>query len=76
MYQSSLNDPNKFWGEIAKQFYWDTPTDYDNFFKYNFDITKGPIFTKVMNGATTNITFNLLDRNIQNGYGDKVAFYW
>lgn len=76
MYQSSLSDPNKFWGDIAKQFHWETPIDYDNFFNYNFDITKGPIFTKVMNEATTNITYNILDRNIQNGDGDKVAFYW
>ncbi|XP_059502208.1 acyl-CoA synthetase short chain family member 2 like isoform X2 [Stegostoma tigrinum] len=30
-----------------------------------------------MQGATTNICYNLLDRNIQeNGQGNKVAYYW
>lgn len=76
MYQKSLDKPAEFWGEIAKQFDWETPPDYDRFFRYNFDITKGPIFTKWMDGATTNIAYNLLDRNVRNGYGDKVAFYW
>lgn len=76
MYLESLDDPDRFWGEITKQFYWETPANKDNFFSFNFDITKGPIFTKWMNGATTNITYNLLDRNIKNGLGDNVAYYW
>lgn len=76
MYLASLNNPESFWGDIAKEFHWENPINYDNFFKYNFDVTKGPIFTKWMNGATTNITYNLLDRNIKNGHGEKIAFYW
>ncbi|KAG5883509.1 hypothetical protein JTB14_013936 [Gonioctena quinquepunctata] len=76
MHQKSLDNPEDFWGAIAKNFHWETPIDYNNFFKYNFDITKGPIFTKWMDGATTNVSYNLLDRNIRKGYGDKVAFYW
>lgn len=76
MHQKSLDNPEEFWGEIAKQFHWETPIDYSRFFRYNFDITKGPIFTKWMDGATTNICYNLLDRNIRNGHGEKVAFYW
>lgn len=76
MYQQSIDNPEEFWGEIAKQFYWETPIDINKFFRYNFDITKGPIYTKWLDGATTNISYNLLDRNIRNGHGDKVAFYW
>ncbi|XP_056632408.1 acetyl-coenzyme A synthetase [Diorhabda carinulata] len=76
MYQASIDNPDEFWGNIARQFHWETPIDYDKFFRYNFDITKGPIFTKWMDGATTNISYNLLDRNVRNGHGDKVAFYW
>lgn len=76
MYQKSIDNPEEFWGEIAKQFYWETSIDVNRFFRYNFDITKGPIFNKWLDGATTNISYNLLDRNIRNGHGDKVAFYW
>lgn len=76
MYRKSLDNPEEFWGEIAKQFYWETPANHDRFFDYNFDVTKGPIFTKWLDGATTNVSFNLLDRNVRNGNGDKIAFYW
>ncbi|CAG9821794.1 unnamed protein product [Phaedon cochleariae] len=76
MHKKSLEKPEEFWGEIAKQFYWETPIDHKNFFRYNFDITKGPIFTKWMDGATTNVSYNLLDRNVRNGNGEKIAFYW
>lgn len=44
---------------------------------YNFDVTKGEIFVKCMSGASTNICYNLLDRNVyEKNLGDKVAFYW
>lgn len=44
---------------------------------YNFDVTKGEIFVKCMGGASTNICYNLLDRNVhEKKLGDKVAFYW
>ncbi|XP_053593848.1 acetyl-coenzyme A synthetase isoform X2 [Microplitis demolitor] len=29
-----------------------------------------------MEGASTNISFNLLDKNVKCGNGDKIAFYW
>ncbi|XP_018325951.1 acetyl-coenzyme A synthetase [Agrilus planipennis] len=76
MYLQSLDNPEAFWGEIIKQFHWETPVEYDNFFRYNFDIRKGPIYTKWFDGATTNICYNVLDRIVQRGYGDKVAYYW
>lgn len=76
MYQKSIDKPDEFWGDIAKQFHWETPINYDKFHTFNFDITKGPIFTKWMDGATTNICYNLLDRNVRNGHGEKIAFYW
>lgn len=76
MYKQSIDNPEEFWGDIAKQFYWETQPNPDKFFTYNFDIRKGPIFSKWLDGATTNICYNLLDRNIRGGHGDKVAFYW
>lgn len=76
LHKHSIDNPEEFWGEIAKQFYWETPIDIDKFFTYNFDFRKGPIFTKWFDGATTNISYNLLDRNVRNGHGDKIAYYW
>ncbi|KAK9881623.1 hypothetical protein WA026_016493 [Henosepilachna vigintioctopunctata] len=76
MYRKSIEHPEEFWGDIAQHFYWQKPIDPERFFNYNFDVTKGPIFTKWLDGATTNISYNLLDRNIQLGNGEKIAFFW
>ncbi|XP_013189383.1 acetyl-coenzyme A synthetase [Amyelois transitella] len=76
MHKKSLEDPEGFWSEIANEFYWQTPPQPGNFVSYNFDINKGNIFVKWMEGAVTNVCFNLLDRNVRNGHGDKIAYYW
>ena len=44
--------------------------------KYNFDTRKGPIKIEWMVGAKTNICYNALDRNVEAGHGDKIAFHW
>uniref|UniRef100_A0A9J8A5G9 Acetyl-coenzyme A synthetase n=2 Tax=Cyprinus carpio TaxID=7962 RepID=A0A9J8A5G9_CYPCA len=65
-----------FWGDVAKDFFWKTKYT-GKFLDYNFDVTKGEIFVKCMEGATTNICYNVLDRNVhERKLGDKVAFYW
>ena len=67
---------SEFWGDIAKDFYWKTKHT-GQFLDYNFDVTKGEIFVKCMEGDTTNICYNVLDRNInEKKLRDKVAFYW
>lgn len=77
LYRQSLEQPESFWGDIAKQFHWETPaTNPAQICTYNFDLSAGPIFTKWLDGATTNICYNLLDRNVRNGHADTVAFYW
>lgn len=76
MHKKSLEDPEAFWSEIANEFHWQTPSQPGNFVSYNFDISKGDIFVKWMEGAVTNVCFNLLDRNVRNGHGDKIAYYW
>ncbi|KAI8126081.1 Acetyl-coenzyme A synthetase [Lucilia cuprina] len=74
-YEESLDNPEEFWSRVAKQFHWETPAEPKKFLQYNFDITKGPISIKWMEGASTNICYNLLDRNIRNGLGDTIAYY-
>nr|CAD7601342.1 unnamed protein product [Timema genevievae] len=75
LYQKSIDSPDEFWSDVAKQFHWETPVPSEKFYSYNFDLTKGPIHIKWMEGATTNICYNLLDKNVRNGLGDKIAFY-
>lgn len=76
LYKQSLESPELFWGNIAKQFHWEEPADSANFLTYNFDLNNGPIFTKWMENSKTNICYNLLDRNVRNGHADTIAFYW
>lgn len=76
MYKKSIEDPQSFWGTIAKQFHWETESNASDFFSYNFDHRKGSIFTKWMSGASTNLSYNLLDRNVKNGLADNIAYYW
>uniref|UniRef100_A0A667YFQ1 Acetyl-coenzyme A synthetase, cytoplasmic n=1 Tax=Myripristis murdjan TaxID=586833 RepID=A0A667YFQ1_9TELE len=76
LYVKSIENPDEFWGDIAKDFFWKTK-HAGQFLDYNFDVTKGEIFIKCMEGASTNICYNLLDRNVnEHKLGDKVAFYW
>lgn len=68
--------PAEFWGDVAKDFFWKTKHT-GQFLDYNFDVTKGEIYIKCMEGASTNICYNLLDRNVhEKKLADKVAFFW
>ncbi|KAI1890266.1 hypothetical protein AGOR_G00151970 [Albula goreensis] len=76
LYLKSIQNPDEFWGDIAEEFFWKTKHT-GKFMDYNFDVTKGTVFIRCMEGATTNICYNMLDRNVhERGLGDKVAFYW
>ncbi|XP_043225200.1 acetyl-coenzyme A synthetase, cytoplasmic-like [Amphibalanus amphitrite] len=75
MYTQSIDEPEAFWGQIAKQFHWKTPHS-GKFYDYNFDAAKGKVFIEWMRGATTNVCYNALDRHVENGDADRVAFYW
>lgn len=45
--------------------------------QYNFDMTMDQVYIKFMEGAKTNICYNVLDLNVlDRSLGDKVAFYW
>jgi acetyl-CoA synthetase len=43
---------------------------------YNLDIKQGPVDVQFFKGGTTNICYNAIDRHVEAGKGDKVAFYW
>ena len=76
MYQKSIADPAGFWGDIACEFYWKTPPNKEDFMGFNFDTRKGKVYITWMKEAVTNISYNVLDRNVEKGLGNTVAFYW
>ena len=75
MYKRSVEQPEQFWGKVAEQFHWHKPAT--TFLSYNFNVEKGPIFIKWMEGAQTNVCYNVLDRIITEKNGENtIAFYW
>lgn len=74
LYQRSIDDPESFWTEIAEQFHWETR--WHTFHTYNYDRTKGKVDVQYFAGGKTNMCYNALDRHVNAGRGDKVAFHW
>jgi len=75
LYEWSVSDPEGFWGDIAQDFYWETPFP-EKHMEYNFDMRKGPVSISWFKGGRTNICYNALDRHIDAGMGQNVAFFW
>ncbi len=73
LYNRSINEPEKFWSEMAESFHWEKK--WDSVREYNYSASKGPIDIKWFNGARTNITYNCLDRHLETK-GDKTAIIW
>ena len=69
LYQKSIDNPTEFWSDIAKELHWFQPWDTV------LDESNAPFYQWYRN-AKTNISYNCLDRQIESGKGDKVAFYW
>uniref|UniRef100_A0A4W6FS41 Acetyl-coenzyme A synthetase n=1 Tax=Lates calcarifer TaxID=8187 RepID=A0A4W6FS41_LATCA len=76
LYRKSLENPEAFWKEVADEFFWKKPAT-GPILQYNFDVTKGNIYVKCMEGAKTNMCYNVLDRHVrERNLGEKVAYYW
>ena len=70
MYQQSVDDPEGFWAEQAKQFVtWFKPWDK----VLDWDFSRGHI--RWFEGATLNVSYNCLDRHLEQR-GDQVAIIW
>lgn len=77
IYRTSIDYTESFWRSIAiTEFYWKREPLATNFLRYNFNSKQGPIFVEWMRGALTNISYNCLDKHINAGYGDKIAYKW
>ena len=64
------NNSDQFWGDAAREeLHWFKP------FEQVLDWTNPP-FAKWFKGGTTNISFNCLDRHLENGNAHKTALIW
>ncbi|CAH8567186.1 unnamed protein product [Schistosoma curassoni] len=72
----ALCNPKEFWLGYAMKFHWHSPPSFGKCLSYNFDCRKGPIFVKWFEDGCTNICYNILDRNVDRGFDDKVAILW
>jgi len=68
MLKRALEDPEGFWGEAAKDLHWFKR--WDRVFEWNY-----PDFSWYK-GATTNLAYNCLERNIDRGRGNHPAIIW
>jgi acetyl-CoA synthetase len=68
MLKRALEDPEGFWGDAAKELHWFRR--WDRVFEWNY-----PNFSWYK-GATTNLAYNCLERNIDNGRGNHPAIIW
>jgi acetyl-CoA synthetase len=67
MWKQSIQDPDTFWGGVAKELHWFKP-----WLKVNReDFAKGEVEWFI--GGKTNIAYNCLDAQVEKGKGDKVA---
>lgn len=76
MHEKSINDPDAFWGDVAKELFWKVEPSKKNVCTFNFNPEKGPVFVKWFEGAKTNICYNALDRNVEKGFGKRIAYFW
>ncbi len=68
VWQRSVDDPEGFWSEIAKDLDWFTP--WDKVLEWNCPDAKWFV------NATTNVCHNCIDRHIDNGHGNESAILW
>ncbi len=68
-HDAARQDPQGWWAEQARALHWfqewDTVLDHSN-----------PPFYKWFVGGKINASYNCLDRHVENGLGDRVAFHW
>jgi len=68
MWQRSVDSPDEFWAEIADQMHWFKK--WDKVSEWNLPDTKWFL------GGKTNISYNCIDRQIDDGLGDQLAIIW
>src|SRR5918997_2808946 len=69
VHEDAARDPEGFWEREAERLHWDTRwgqvLDWSD-----------PPFAKWFLGGRLNVSHNCVDRHVEAGNGDKVAFHW
>ncbi|ACY18022.1 acetate--CoA ligase [Haliangium ochraceum] len=68
LYERAKEDPAAFWGEVAKELHWFEP--WSEVLSWNLPDAKWFV------GATTNLSYNCLDRHLGTGRRNKAALIW
>lgn len=76
LYQRSIQDPSGFWSEIASGFHWEHPFNASSVISSNFKLSSGSVGVKWFEEGKTNICYNALDRHVNDGHGDQIAYFW
>ena len=69
-YRKSIEDPDKFWSNVASRISWYKPWKKTS--NYNFKNAEIRWFEE----AELNVSYNCLDRHIENGDGERTALIW
>ncbi len=69
VYEEANRDPEGWWAKEAEQLHWFKKWDQV------LDESNKP-FYKWFTGGKINVSYNCLDRHVEAGRGDKVAFHW
>jgi acetyl-CoA synthetase len=68
LYDKAAADPEAFWAEQAESLSW--VRKWDRVLEWD------PPFAKWFVGGQLNVSYNCLDRHVEAGRGDRVAYYW
>ena len=68
IYDEANADPEAFWAKQAESLSW--------YKKWDTVLDWNPPFAKWFDGGKLNVAYNCLDRHVEAGKGDKVAFHW
>ncbi|GJL55244.1 MAG: acetyl-coenzyme A synthetase [Nitrospirales bacterium] len=67
-YKQSIEDPEKFWEDVAKELHWFSP--WNTVLEWNYPWAKWFV------DGTCNISYNCLDRHVNSWRKNKVAVIW
>ncbi len=68
IYEEADKDPEAFWAQWAERLTW--------FQKWHTVLQWNPPYSQWFLGGTLNACYNCVDRHVENGQGDKIAFIW
>jgi acetyl-CoA synthetase len=69
VYEEAVQDREQFWARQAAYLDWDTP------WNQILDWSDAP-FAKWFVGGKLNVAYNCVDRHVEAGHGDQVAYHW